>query len=143
MLRPVRRLALSIAVLAVLAWLLPKPVLAAHWGSAFGDPPGFCPAQSFLPATYTTVVTNDPLVGTNPEQSTFWGIHANPGYDDWYGFWYGSFRGTPGDSSGWQKIAHVWYGDVGHWNFADWGWAVHGHAKTWLAALLPSTPLSG
>jgi hypothetical protein len=125
-----RRLALLVVMLVGLTVALPRPVLASQWGSAYGDPPGFCPAQSLLPSTYTTVVTNDPLVGNNPEQDTFWGIHPDPGYDDWYGYWYGDFRGTPGDSSGWKYITTSWYGQKKHWNFADWGWAIHGHAKT-------------
>ena len=128
-----RRLALLVVMLVGLTVALPRPVLASQWGSAYGDPPGFCPAQSLLPSTYTTVVTNDPLVGNNPEQDTFWGIHPDPGYDDWYGYWYGDFRGTPGDSSGWKYITTSWYGQKKHWNFADWGWAIHGHAKQYIA----------
>jgi len=80
-----------------------------------------------------TVVTNDPLVGTNPEQDTFYGFHPNPGYDDWYGYFYGDFRGTPGDASGWVKLLHEDYPNHYHWNFADSGWAVHGHAKEYIA----------
>ena len=50
--------------LLVVAWraLAPVGVEASQWGSAYGDPPGFCSAQSFLPATYTSLVTNDPGV---------------------------------------------------------------------------------
>jgi hypothetical protein len=80
-----------------------------------------------------TVVTNDPQVGTNPEQDTFYGFHPNPGYDDWYGYFYGDFRGSPGDSSGWTKLLHENYPDHYHWNFATNGWAVHGHAKEYIA----------
>jgi hypothetical protein len=124
-----RRLA---ATLGIGIALLPIQGDAARWGSAgYGDPPGFCPAQS--PMWTTTVVTNDPLVRDNPEQDTFWGIHAYPGYDDWYGFWYGDFRGSPGDASGWRFIATSLYGHTRRWNFADWGWAVHGHAKQYIA----------
>jgi len=54
----------------------------------------------------TTIVTNDPLVSTNPERDTFYGFHPNPGYDDWYGYFYGDFRGKPGDSSGWVPLLH-------------------------------------
>ncbi len=109
-------------------------MLASQWGSTYGDPPGFCPAQSVLPSTYTTVVTNDPSVGANPEQSTFWGIHPYPGYDDWFGYWYGEFRGSPGDGSGWRHMGTSWYGAPPlHWNFSDWGWAIHGHAKQYVA----------
>ena len=79
------------------------------------------------------VVTNDPHVATNPEASTFYGFHPNPGYDDWYGFFYGDFRGSPGDSSGWVYLLHEDYPHHYHWNFADKGWAVHGHAKEYIA----------
>jgi hypothetical protein len=80
-----------------------------------------------------TVVTNDPLIGTNPERDTFYGFHKNPGYDDWYGFFYGDFRGTPGDASGWVRLLHEGYPRHYHWNFGDFGWAVHGHAKEYIA----------
>lgn len=80
-----------------------------------------------------SVVTNDPLVGTNPEKDTFYGFHRDPGYDDWYGFFYGDFRGRPGDSSGWIKLLHERYPQHYHWNFGDSGWAVHGHAKQYIA----------
>ena len=80
-----------------------------------------------------SVVTNDPLVGTNPERDTFYGFHPDPGYDDWYGFFYGDFRGLPGDSSGWVKLLHERYPEHYHWNFGDNGWAVHGHAKQYIA----------
>src|SRR2546423_1874000 len=119
-----RRVALAAATLIGLAALLPRPALASQWGSAYGDPGGFCPAQSLLPSSYGVVVTNDPRVPNNPEQDTFWGIHANPGYDDWYGFWYGDFRGWPADSSGWVHLMREPYGRSGHWNFSDSGWAV-------------------
>lgn len=80
-----------------------------------------------------SVVTNDPLVGSNPERNTFYGFHPDPGYDDWYGFFYGDFRGRPGDSSGWIKLLHERYPQHYHWNFADYGWAVHGHVKQYIA----------
>ncbi len=81
----------------------------------------------------STVVTNDPLVGTNPERDTFYGFHPNPGYDDWYGYFYGDFRGSPGDASGWVKLLHENYPSHYHWNFANKGWTVHGHAKEYIA----------
>jgi hypothetical protein len=81
----------------------------------------------------TTIVTNDPLVGTNPERDTFYGFHPNPGYDDWYGYFYGDFRGTPGDSSGWVQLLHEDYPNHYHWNFVDNRWAVHGHVKQYIA----------
>jgi hypothetical protein len=121
-----------VCLLAVLAFALaPRLALASQWGSGYGDPPGFCPAQSRLPGSYLSLPpTNDPLVGNNPEQDTFFGFHSNPGYDDWFGYWYGDFRGRPGDSSGWMKIgtSHIGRPPL-HWNFSTWGWAVHGHAK--------------
>jgi hypothetical protein len=112
--------------------LVPIQAEASRWGSAYGDPPSFCPAQSLLPASYTSLVTNDPSVAANPERDTFWGIHPNPGYDDWYGYWYGDFEGRPGDASGWRFITRAYLGQVGHWDFADWGWRVHGHAKQYI-----------
>jgi len=125
----------GLAAPLVLALILqPAPALASQWGSAYGDPPGFCAAQSFLPSTYTSLTTGDPLVGGNPEQDTFWVVHPYPGYTDWYGYWYGDFRGRPGDDSGWVPLMTVWYGGpAGHWNFGDFGWAVHGHAKQYIA----------
>lgn len=80
-----------------------------------------------------TVITNDPLVHTNPERDTFYGFHPNPGYDDWYGYFYGDFRGTPGDRSGWLKLLHETYPEHYSWNFATNGWAVHGHVKQYIA----------
>ena len=81
----------------------------------------------------TRVVTNDPAVATNPERNTFYGFHANPGYDDWYGFFYGDFRGRPDDASGWVKLLHEDFPHHYHWNFSDNGWAVHGHVKQYIA----------
>lgn len=125
-----RRL-LAIVIGSSLA-LFPLPARASSWGSAgYGDPPGWC--TNFSDMWAATVYTNDPLVATNPERDTFYGFHANPGYDDWYGFFYGDFRGAPGDSSGWVKLLHEDYPQHYHWNFADFGWAVHGHAKEYIA----------
>jgi hypothetical protein len=123
--------ALTIAVTALA--LQPAPVTAGSaWGSSqYGDPPAWC--TKFSDMWTATVVTNDPLVGTNPEQDTFYGFHPNPGYDDWYGYFYGDFRGTPGDSSGWVRLLHETYPHHYHWNFATNGWAVHGHAKEYIA----------
>src|SRR5882672_6642104 len=113
--------------------LCPIPATAgSSWGSpGYGDPPGWC--TNFSDMWVSTVVTNDPHVGTNPERNTFYGFHANPGYDDWYGYFYGDFRGSPGDASGWVKLLHEDYPNHYHWNFADRGWAVHGHAKEYVA----------
>ena len=113
--------------------LQPVPVAASSsWGSSgYGDPPSWC--TKFSDMWTSTVVTNDPLVGTNPEQDTFYGFHPNPGYDDWYGYFYGDFRGTPGDSSGWVWLLHETYPHHYHWNFASNGWAVHGHVKQYIA----------
>jgi hypothetical protein len=105
---------------------------SSSWGSpGYGDPPGWC--TNFSDMWVGRVVTNDPHVATNPERNTFYGFHANPGYDDWYGYFYGDFRGSPGDASGWVKLLHENYPDHYHWNFADRGWAVHGHVKQYIA----------
>ncbi len=127
MLRP---LAVLIASLLALA---PAPVRAGSaWGSpGYGDPPGWCTKLSDM--WVGTVKTNDPLVASNPERYTFSGFHRNPGYDDWYGFFYGDFRGRPGDASGWVKLMHEDYPNHYQWNFADNAWAVHGHAKEYIA----------
>ncbi len=119
--------------IALLMALLPVPVRAlSSWGDpTYGDPPGWC--TNFSDMWTTTVITNDPLVAGNPERDTFYGFHANPGYDDWYGYFYGDFRGAPGDSSGWVKLLHETYPHHYHWNFGDFGWAVHGHVKQYIA----------
>jgi hypothetical protein len=124
---------LAAAAMGVALGLFPSPVVGSSaWGSsAYGDPPGWCTNHSDM--WTATIVTNDPLVGTNPEKETFYGFHRNPGYDDWYGYFYGDFRGTPGDASGWVKLLHEDYPNHYHWNFADNGWAVHGHAKQYIA----------
>ncbi len=121
------------AAIAVVMALHPMPVRAGSaWGSpGYGDPPGWC--TRFSDMWTAKVVTNDPLVGTNPERDTFYGFHPNPGYDDWYGYFYGDFRGSPGDSSGWVKLLHENYPSHYSWNFATNGWAVHGHAKEYIA----------
>lgn len=126
------RRAVSIVAAALLA-CMPVPVRAASsWGSPqYGDPPGWC--TNFSDMWVASVVTNDPKVPTNPEMQTFYGFHKNPGYDDWYGWFYGDFRGLPGDSSGWTKLLHENYPQHYHWNFADSGWSVHGHVKEYIA----------
>jgi len=122
------RRVLSVALALALACIPTRAVASSSWGSAgYGDPPGWC--TKFSDMWVTTVVTSDPHVGTNPERNTFYGFHPNPGYDDWFGYFYGDFRGTPGDASGWVKLLHENYPDHYHWNFATNGWAVHGHAK--------------
>jgi hypothetical protein len=120
-------------IIGLVLALHPVPAAASStWGSAaYGDPPGWC--TNFSDMWVATVVTNDPHVGTNPEQNTFYGFHPNPGYDDWYGYFYGDFRGSPGDASGWVKLLHENYPDHYHWNFASNRWAVHGHAKEYIA----------
>ena len=124
---------LAAIVLGILLGLQPSPAEGrSAWGSpAYGDPPGWCTNHSDM--WTATVVTNDPSVGTNPERDTFYGFHPHPGYDDWYGFFYGDFRGRPGDASGWVKLLHEDYPNHYHWNFADSGWAVHGRAKEYIA----------
>lgn len=126
-----RRLA-AIPIGLILALSPARASASASWGSpGYGDPPGWC--TNFSDMWVATVVTSDPHVGTNPERNTFYGFHPNPGYDDWYGYFYGDFRGTPGDASGWVKLLHEKYPDHFHWNFASKGWAVHGHAKEYIA----------
>ena len=119
--------------LATTAAMCPSPAVAASaWGSAaYGDPPGWCTRYSDM--WTATIYTNDPSVATNPERDTFYGFHPNPGYDDWYGFFYGDFRGAAGDTSGWVKLLHEQYPSHYHWNFADYGWHVHGHVKQYIA----------
>jgi hypothetical protein len=120
-------------LVAVVVGLCPAPALAASTSGTpgYGDPPGWC--TRFSDMWTATVMTNDPLVATNPEKDTFYGFHKNPGYDDWYGYFYGDFRGNAGDASGWIKLLHEDYPNHYHWNFTDNGWAVHGHAKQYIA----------
>ncbi|HXC77584.1 MAG TPA: hypothetical protein VNU19_11080 [Candidatus Acidoferrum sp.] len=126
------RRVLALALALALSSFPTRAVASSAWGSAgYGDPPGWC--TNFSDMWVATVITNDPHVGTNPERNTFYGFHPNPGYDDWFGYFYGDFRGTPGDASGWVKLLHENYPDHYHWNFADNGWAVHGHAKEYIA----------
>jgi hypothetical protein len=123
---------IAVPIGLILALSPARATASALWGSpGYGDPPGWC--TNFSDMWVATVVTNDPHVGTNPEQNTFYGFHPNPGYDDWYGYFYGDFRGSPGDASGWVRLLHENYPDHYHWNFADNGWAVHGHAKEYIA----------
>jgi hypothetical protein len=119
--------------LAALAGLSPGPAMAAGSPSnaAYGDPAGWC--TRFSDMWTATVITSDPNVASNPEANTFYGFHPNPGYDDWYGYFYGDFRGSPGDASGWVKLLHERYPDHYHWNFATNGWSVHGHVKQYIA----------
>jgi hypothetical protein len=122
-----RRL-IAVPIGLLLAFAPVRVAASSAWGSpGYGDPPGWCTNLSDM--WVADVVTNDPYVGTNPEQNTFYGFHPNPGYDDWYGYFYGDFRGSPGDASGWIKLLHENYPSHHYWNFATNGWAVHGHAK--------------
>jgi hypothetical protein len=126
-----RRL-LALVVGSIVGLCPAQAIASSSWGSPdYGDPPGWC--TNFSDMWVATVVTNDPHVGTNPEQNTFYGFHPNPGYDDWYGYFYGDFRGSPGDASGWVKLLHENYPDHYHWNFATNGWSVHGHVKEYIA----------
>src|SRR5207302_1101212 len=67
--------------IAVLIAMLPGPAAASSaWGSpGYGDPPGWC--TRFSDMWTASIVSNDPLVGTNPERNTFYGFHPDPGYD--------------------------------------------------------------
>ncbi|HXI94752.1 MAG TPA: hypothetical protein VNG04_01390 [Candidatus Acidoferrum sp.] len=126
------RCLLSLTIAIAFALQPAQVAASSSWGSSqYGDPPSWC--IKFSDMWTATVITNDPQVGTNPEQDTFYGFHPNPGYDDWYGFFYGDFRGTPGDSSGWVRLLHENYPHHYHWNFASNGWAVHGHVKQYIA----------
>ena len=103
-----------------------------RWGDPpYPDPPSFCPNGS--PMDHVRLYLNDPSVAVNPEQNTFWGWHQDPGWDAWYGHWYGDFRGTYDDNSGWVYLMTVPYGQVGHWNFGSFGWQVHGHVTQYIA----------
>ena len=95
--RRLRRLlgAAAIALTAAVATAGPAHAYP-RWGDPpYPDPPGFCPAGSPMSRAYGSFFhpSNDPTVAANPEQDTFWGWHANPGYDYWFGRWYGDFRG--------------------------------------------------
>ena len=126
---------MALALLAAALTLVLRPATVeavSPWGSpGYGDPPGWCTNHSDM--WTATVVSNDPGVATNPERDTFYGFHANPGYDEWYGYFYGDFRGRPGDASGWVHLLHEDYPRRYHWNFSDSGWAVHGHVKQYIA----------
>ena len=123
---------LAFAIGMTLALCPARAIATSAWGNpGYGDPPGWC--TNFSDMWVATVVTNDPHVGTNPERNTFYGFHPNPGYDDWYGYFYGDFRGRPGDSSGWVSLPHEDYPNHYHWNYASNGWAVHGHVKQYIA----------
>jgi len=126
-------MAVALLFAALTLVLRPSTVQGASpWGSpGYGDPPGWCTNHSDM--WTATVVSNDPRVATNPERDTFYGFHANPGYDEWYGYFYGDFRGRPDDASGWVHLLHEDYPRHYRWNFADNGWAVHGHVKQYIA----------
>jgi hypothetical protein len=135
-----RRLAAAVAV-AVSAALLSAAPAAAYprWGDPpYPDPQYFCPNQS--PMSHGYVTTNQPTLpgSLDPEWNTFWGWHQNPGYDDWWGRWYGDFRGAVDDDSGWHYMFRVAYGQRGSWHFSDYGWAVHGHVTQWIAYYNPT-----
>src|SRR6202171_6735279 len=115
------RCILAVAIAGSLALQPVHASAGSSWGSSdYGDPPGVC--TRFSDMWTTTVVTNDPLVGTNPEQDPFYGFHPTPGYDDWYGYFYGDSRGSPGAAAGWTKLLHENYPSHFRWNFATNGW---------------------
>ncbi len=122
---------LALALMVVVAAVLAPVTVSATGSTGYGDPPGWCTRYSDM--WTQAIYTRDPLVGTNPERNTFYGFHPDPGYDDWYGYFYGDFRGVPGDRSGWVKLLHEDYPNHYSWNFASNGWAVHGHAKQYIA----------
>lgn len=127
--RPIAALVVALSAAVALG---PVMALANQSGDGpYQDPADMCRNHSNV--DHATVVTADPTVPTNPERDTFYGFHNNPGYDNWYGHFYGDFRGSAADDSGWKFIMRVNYPDTGHWNFSDWNWAVHGHATQYIA----------
>ena len=110
-----------------------------RWGDPpYPDPPYFCTNGSPMWKAPGFYPGNDPTVANNPEQNTFWGWHPNPGYDYWFGRWYGDFRGKVDDDSGWVFLFKVPYPQHYHWNFASYGWAVHGHVTQYIAYYNPT-----
>jgi hypothetical protein len=130
--RVLRLAALALAVSLAIGAGLTEAQAYPRWSDPpYADPPFFCPNGS--PMDHARLFLNDPTVAVNPEQNTFWGWHQNPGWDAWYGHWYGDFRGAYDDNSGWVYLMTVPYGQVGHWNFASSGWQVHGHVTQYIA----------
>lgn len=104
----------------------------------YPDPPYFCTNGSPMWKATFFHPSNDPTVANNPEQNTFWGMHPNPGYDYWFGRWYGDFRGSYDDDSGWHYLFRVPYPQHYSWNFSDYGWSVHGHVTQYIAYYNPT-----
>ena len=130
--RRLRVLALVVGALVAFASGLVQVEAYPRWGDPpYPDPGFFCPNGS--PMDHMRLYLNDPNVSVNPEQNTFWGWHQNPGWDAWYGRWYGDFRGRYDDDSGWTYLMTVPYGQIGHWNFGSFGWHVHGHVTQYVA----------
>jgi hypothetical protein len=135
--RPLRALALALAAAAALASSLVQVEAYPRWGDPpYPDPPYFCPNQS--PMDHGRLITNDPMIATDPEWNTFWGTHPNPGWDNWYGHFYGDFRGVYDDDSGWQFLINVTYPNKGHWDLSRKGWAAHGHISQYIAYWNPT-----
>jgi hypothetical protein len=132
-----RTLAVALAAAVALASSVTQAQAYPRWGDPpYPDPPYFCPNQS--PMDYLRIRTNDPLVASDPEWNTFWGLHANPGWDNWYAHFYGDFRGVYDDDSGWQFLMRVNYPNRAHWDFSAKGWAAHGHVSQYIAYWNPT-----
>lgn len=132
-----RILALALAAAAALASSLAQVEAYPRWGDPpYGDPSLFCPNQS--PMAYLRLRTNDPAIASDPEWNTFFGTHPNPGWDNWYGRFYGDFRGVYDDDSGWQFLVYVTYPNRAHWDFSRKGWLAHGHITQYIAYWNPT-----
>ena len=135
--RLLRLLAVALAAAAALGAHLVQVEAYPRWGDPpYADPAYFCPNQS--PMDHERITTNDPLIASDPEWDTFWGTHPNPGWDNWYGRFYGDFRGTYDDDSGWQFLVYVTYPNKAHWDLTRKGWAVHGHVTRYIAYWNPT-----
>lgn len=129
-----RRRLVAFAIGAVVG-LMPVRAGAASWGSPqYGDPPYFCTNLSSMSngGYVSWPPTNDPIVRDNPDWQMY-GIYPDPGYDDWFGAFYGDFRGTAGDSTYWMHLGQDIYPNPLHWDPSTFGWAFHGHVKMYLA----------
>lgn len=128
-----RPAALAALLATVVAALQPVAGQALWWPpGTYPDPPYFCLSQTR--GAYEEIVTNDPQVGNNPEQDTFFGYAADPGWDDWYGYWAGDLNGKAGTVTGWVELFdHLYLGQSGHWNFSSSGWRVEGRLRQYIA----------
>ena len=129
------RRVLALAIGSVLALIPVRAGASGAWGSPqYGDPPYFCTNLSSMSngGYISWPPTNDPLISDNPNWQMY-GIYPDPGYDDWFGVFYGDFRGTAGDSTYWMHLGQDSYPNPLHWDPSTFGWAFHGHVKMYLA----------